>query len=45
LLKAGAARRAGEHDEARRRAVAGLAIASVLTCLILSVKALADTWP
>lgn len=45
LLKAGAARRAGDHDEARRRAVFGLSVASVPTCFFLSVKALADAWP
>jgi hypothetical protein len=45
LVKAGAARRAGDHNEARRRAFSGLSIASVPTCLILSVKALADAWP
>lgn len=45
LMKAAAARRVGAHDEARRRAVFGLSIASVPTCLILSVKALADAWP
>lgn len=45
LMKAYAARRGSEHDEARRRAVFGLSIASVPTCLILSLKSLADTWP
>lgn len=45
IIKAAAARRKGEHDEARRRAVLGMSIASVPTCLILSVKALADAWP
>lgn len=45
MLKASAARRTGDHDEARRRAGAGLLIASVPTCFFLSVKALADAWP
>ncbi|MDZ7629648.1 MAG: hypothetical protein U5J99_14700 [Parvularculaceae bacterium] len=45
LIKASAAHRAGEHDEARRRTFSGLSIASVPTCLILSVQALADAWP
>lgn len=45
FLKAVAARRKGDHDEARRRAIRGLSIASVPTCLILSVQALADAWP
>ena len=45
LLKAAAARQKDDHDEARRRAIRGLSIASVPTCLILSVQALADAWP
>lgn len=45
IIKAVAARRNGEHDEARRRTVLGLSIASVPTCLILSVQALAEAWP
>lgn len=45
LMKAGAARLAGDHGEARRRVIVGLAIASVPTCFLLSVQALADAWP
>jgi hypothetical protein len=45
LMKGAAAHRRGEHDEARRRVVSGLAIASVPTCLVLSVQALAEAWP
>lgn len=45
LMRAGAARRTGDHDGARRRAAAGLLIVSVPTCFLLSVKALADAWP
>ena len=45
LLRANAARLAGDEGVARSRAVCGLAIMSVPSCFILSVKALADAWP
>lgn len=45
LMKAGAAHRKGEQDESRRRVVSGLSIASVPTCFVLSVRALAESWP
>ncbi len=45
LMKAVAAHRQGELDEARRRVVSGLSTASVPTCLFLSVRALAEAWP
>ncbi len=45
LMSANAARIAGDHGNARRRAISGLSIASVPTCLCLSVLALADAWP
>lgn len=45
FARAVAARRAEDHDRARAHAFAGLAIASVPTSFILSVRWMVDAWP